>query len=344
MMKKSANLTKFILDFIDESQNNRSEFVPILSNSRFQETLLNYADINGLYYAVAQTIKQLGIPLLKPERFSLELKQIAEIKTTIEILNSISSEYGVKYILIKDINNVQNVARDVDILIHKADWDIMKNALFERGFTIIHDNPAEISFEARGCRRVDIYNGISYFHKDFIRSNRLWGSIEIHTTHGVSHPGLSCSLSLLVNSIHGIFGHPYLSLLDYISFLRSISDKTIVDNSIKIANELGWSRLFERWIERIQVFNDRIEKQGRFLRFPVRNGISFTLDCVTMIEDIDFASRAKFAMAINLIWDDLLFVANKSGIGPRFKSSMILPIMTNRLGHSLRLLRGDSKY
>lgn len=332
-----------LLKLVTNTSDNNDELKRLLVERRLQRATLALADANGLYYAAALRIMQLGVQLVDTERWDAELRNIQEIRNAISTLNTVATEHDIQYILIKEYRVVPNVARDVDIFIHEHDRKRLTEALGTCGFAILHDNPAETSLHARGSRRIDAYARIRYLGKDFIQQDLLWDFRVIHSTHGVAHPGLSPTLTLLLNSIHGLLGHPYLTLLDYLDFLELIENLGNVDDCRDLANKAGWQGLFDEWLQKLGRLREGMAKDGYSAGFPARNGALFTLRCVSQINDMKSGSRLKLTVLLNSIWDDFIYLAEKSGMARVIKSSAAASGVANQVGHHLREMRGDAK-
>lgn len=344
MPSSHLGIAGVLFNLVTKASDNARVLQGLLMDRRFQRLTLALADANGLYYAAAQQIKQMNVPLFDTERWNLELENIVEIKKSIATLNSVTNNSDLRYILIKEYRAIPNVARDVDILIHEDDRNRLIEELNPFGFSILHNNPAEISLEGMASRRIDMYTGIRYFGKDFIREELLWDACEMHSSHDVLHPGLSPPLNLLVNSIHGIFGHPYLTLLDYLDISDLMRDPGNLDCCRRMAAEAGWLDLLEEWFRRINDLQVRVGALGKRVKFPMRNGIFLTLRNASQIEGMKMSPGVRLTLISNLLWDDTIYVAEKSGIYRALKSSKIASGMANRVGHSLRQMRGDTKY
>lgn len=303
------------------------------------------AESNGLFYGMAARWISQGNALPREAEASwrdIQEKQIA-FRRTVEDLNRAANASRREYCIIKDYRTVENVPRDVDVLVRETDQPEFLARLRSEGFEFAYRDEAEMSLMKPGCLRVDVYGGIHYLRRDFLDPEYLFSMRRDLTTHGVTHPGLAPEAAFLLNSAHGLFGHAELTLLDFLDFryLRAgIPDLAAMK---RVAEARGWGRVLDRWDEHLRGLESRIFEEHLPARFPARNGRRFVLAFADELDGAPLSSQDRRALSLSLLWDQLVFVSEAAGVAKALRRSSIASFATNTAGHRLRLLRGDRK-
>jgi hypothetical protein len=301
------------------------------------------ADRNGLYYPFMQAWLRGGgrTPPTHRERWARELSAREALLHTLSLLNRVAEVTGTEYTVIKDSAVPDAVPRDVDILVHPRMSAEFLKGLAREGLVSLFDNEAEHSFVGPDTMRVDVYNRIHYLGREFISLEHLRTSRVPKITHGVEHPGLNPSASFLVNSIHGLLGHAALSLLDFLDLCENQDMAGDLAAVRAQADEAGWGRCFDRWVAYLLDLRTRVVENNQAIRFPLRHGHRLIRACLSEI-DGDLP-RKRGLLDLSLLWDDLVFYSEDSGLREGLKRSRLATAMANATGHRLRILRGDRK-
>lgn len=300
---------------------------------------------NGLFYAMASrwTAQGRALPREADAPWREAMQQREAFRRTVEDLNRAASVSRREYCMIKDYRAVENVPRDVDVLVREADQPAFLAALQSDGFRFASRDEAEVSLSKPGGLRVDVYGKIHYLRRDFLDPEYLFSMRRDCISHGVAHPGLAPEAAYLLNSAHGLFGHAELTLLDFLDFRKlraEIRDAAAVKG---VASHRGWGRVLERWEGHLLDLERRVYEQREPVRFPLRNGRRFLLDCVGQLDGAPLARQDRRALSLSLVWDQLIFVAETAGLAKLLRRSALASLASNTAGHRLRLLRGDRK-
>lgn len=303
------------------------------------------AESNGLLYALATRWIAGGnaLPLGAEEPWREALQRREAFRRTIGDLNRASAASGRGYCLIKDYRSVENVPRDVDILVREADQPDFLAALESEGFEFAYRDEAEVSLSREGALRVDVYGRIHYLRRDFLDPDYLFSMSREYTTHGAAHPGLDAGAALLLNSAHGLFGHAELTLLDFLDYRKLRTEVSDFDSVRAVATQHGWGRVLDRWDGHLGEIGNRLYGERRPVRFPIRNGWRFIMDSVSALDGPPLSSHERRALSLSLLWDQLIFISETVGVARALRRSSLASLASNTAGHRLRLLRGDRK-
>ena len=314
-------------------------------DARALAVALRLAEANGLYYCLLRFLTRSGIavPSSESARWATVLKTRERFLQTITFLNDVAERFGIDYIIIKNCSTVDHVPRDVDVLVREDERSRFMQALRESGLDIVHDDLAETSLQGNGLLRIDVYARIRYLGRDFLDGRFLWESQRAATTYGIDHPGLGPEAAYLLNSVHRLFGYGSITLLDFLDLmnLEARLDKPSWCRSQ--AQACGWARTYDMLTAHFQELGDRLRNESKALAFPHRFGTSFVLRCVSNLDALSLGARERAAFGISLLWDDLIFLFETSGLAEGLRRSPMSARLGNAMGHRLRSARGDRK-
>jgi hypothetical protein len=110
---------KALLSVIDPDYPNDISVEEITGDSTLLNSAIKLAERNGLYYYFILRLKELNtdISFLDEKRWEEEKQKLSGFKETITLLNEVSKEQGIDYLLIKACTKIPHAPRDVDIFI-----------------------------------------------------------------------------------------------------------------------------------------------------------------------------------------------------------------------------------
>ena len=334
-----------VLSLTDPHAQDVPDIRGLARNGRHLRASLDLASANGLAYAFLERLTATDVPLPAEarRRREEEARAAARFRATVSALNDASRATGVGYAVIKACAAVEHVPRDIDIFLAGEGREAFLADLERRGFRSAYRDEAEIALAADGFLRTDVYSRIHYLGRDFVNGGSLLGSACPGLNLGAKFPTLGDEAAYLVNSAHGIFGHAAMSLLDFFSFNdldRRIGGSSRVRG---IAVELGWGQVLDRWTGRLDALRDAVYGKRIPVTFPARHGRRFVLDCVAALDAPRLDPRDAAALRLSLVWDDLLFASERTGLDGVVRGSRTLAGIANAAGHRLRMMRGDRK-
>ena len=115
--------TRFILSVVaphytSNYQKDRREYL----SEKEMSFVLRLATRNGLSYVFLKKLRESNRYKDIAEPFWIQMQdRLTKFKDTIDILNQVSKDHGLEYILIKMPTTLDHVPRDVDIFVHKSD-------------------------------------------------------------------------------------------------------------------------------------------------------------------------------------------------------------------------------
>ncbi|OGS49134.1 MAG: hypothetical protein A3K68_04085 [Euryarchaeota archaeon RBG_16_68_13] len=345
MSRASTDALWHVLSLTDPQRGDVPDFRELAGDGRLLRASLDLASANGLAYPFLERLAAEDVPLPAEarRRWEDESQAAEQFRATVAALNDTSQGTGVAYAVIKACAAVEHVPRDVDIFLAGEGQETFLADLERKGFRPAYRDEAEIALAADGRLRTDVYSRIHYMGRDFVRGGFLLGSARPGSNLGTVFPTLAPEAAYLVNSAHGVFGHAAMSLLDFFSFNdleRRIDDANRVRG---MAAELGWGRVLDRWTDRLDAMRDAVYGRQAPVTFPARHGRRFVLDCVAALDAPRLTTRDVAALRLSLVWDDLLFVSEHTGLDGVVRGSRTLAGIANAAGHRLRMLRGDRK-
>lgn len=300
---------KVVLSVVDLEYQNNIQLEEIVKNRDLLKSAVKLAERNGLYYYFILRLKELNIDLsfLGEERWDKENQKLSELKETIMLLNKVSKDYGIDYILIKACNTIPHIPRDVDIFVHKEEKRKIIEALGNNGMNCVRSDIAQTTLKKEKYLETDIYTGIRYFAVEFLDENFLWKSNVKSKIFGMEYPGLNGEADFLLTLIHSLFGHRVITLLDFLH-IKSLRDNTRdIDLCRKYAYEKGWGSVFDLVLNELDSLHRRIYKEGELIHFPHLFGTNFILKCVSMVDGLYINKANKMFLRISLILDKVIY-------------------------------------
>ena len=303
------NPMKILLSVIDPEYPNDIHVEEIVKDRVLLKSAIKLAEKNGLYYCFVLRLKELNIDLsfLEQERWDKENQKLSELKETIMLLNKVSNDYGIDYILIKTCNTIPHIPRDVDIFVHKGEKRKIIEALGNNGMKCVRSDVAQTTLKKEKYLETDIYMGIHYFGVEFLAEGFLWNSNVKSKIFGMEYPGLNEEADFLLTLIHSLFGHRVITLLDFLH-IKSLRDNIRdIDLCRKYAYEKGWGSVFDLILNELDTLRRRIYKEGELIHFPHLLGTSFILKCVSMVDGLYINKSNKIFLRVSLILDKVIY-------------------------------------
>ncbi len=318
--------------------------VPPADEALLRETC-NLARANGLYFAFVRRLEGSDIDLPPGEgaRWAGELQVHERYLRTLELLRTASEHSRIEYAVIKNVWTIEHVPRDVDVFVPESDVAGFLEALGGQGFETLFDDGAEISTASPGSLRVDIYPRVHYLGRDFLSGAALAAARTTESFSAMRIPTIRADAAFALNSIHSIFGHGAMTLLDFLD-LRALAVRSEDGHPARAhAETFGWARTFDLWMEHLERLHETVYEKGLAPTFPLRHGRAFIRQAIALLDGDPLALRERIALRASLLWDDLLFASEGSGLNDGLRRSAMASGVANAAGHRLRTLRGDRK-
>lgn len=315
----------------------------ITKNRNLLKSAIKLSERNGLYYNFISKLREMDVelPPSEKERWHKEEQRLAEFKETIRLLNKVSDDYGIDYILIKICNIVPYIPKDVDIFIGKEDRIRLINALENNGMKCIHSSTAETILRKTGYIDIEFYTGINYLGVNFIDEDFLWKSKTKDKMFDIEFPGLNKESSFLLTLIHRLIAHRSISLLDLLYLMSLI--KGIQDISVcrKYTYEKGWGAVFDLAQQELNTIHEKIYQEGKIINFPYLFDRKFVLRCVSEVDGLKIKGYSKMFLQLSLIQDGILHRLNNSALYNLLKSFKLTRNAANALFRVIKSGRGD---
>ena len=316
MNRRAAEAFWTVLSAVDPGLRAETSVARLREDGRLLEDAVGLATANGLSFPFLRRLREwdVRLPARAEDRWRQDSESAIRVRDTLERLNDASRATGISYTVIKNCMTVDHVPRDLDVFIPSGEREGFLAALGSQGLRLAYHDEAEISLQGPGLLKVDVYSRIHYLGRDFLRPEYLLGSRTTASAHGATHPTLLSEAAFLLNSAHGLFGHGAMSLLDFMDLTRlrqRISDPAAVRAE---AASLGWGRVLDRWLGRLQEMERRVYGDRVPMRFPVRHGTRFVLGSVAALDGAHLGPRDFMALRASLWWDDLVFLSEVAGL------------------------------
>jgi hypothetical protein len=312
-------------------------------DSKLINKLLKLANDNGLRYHLCSGLSREGIrsqqveKILDKERYRLE-----KYLNTLDLLNNISGNDQIDYILIKSYNRIPHIPRDIDIFIRTRQRDRLFDIFRRNNMRCVQGGPAETSFESEKYLRIDLYTDIIYMSIPFLEGDYLWGSQKDIDIFGRSVKGLSQDADLLLILVHNIIAHGKLTLLDLLH-IRQISKEADISECRRYAERQGWGAFFDLALSRISGISRAIYIDKTEVQFPYLFEREFLKRCIYSIEGMDLTAFQKFFLGLSLLQDKMIHRSKGTILYRALRSSDILRNIFNSLTAGVKRYRGDNK-
>ncbi len=300
---------KVVLSVVDPEYPAKVDTDRLEKDEKLFKSTVKLAEKNGLYYYFILRLKELNIDLsfLEEERWDKEAKKLSELKETIMLLNKVSNDYGIDYILIKSCNAIPHIPRDMDIFVHRGEKRKIIEALENKGMKCVRSDIAQTTLKKEKHIETDIYTGIRYFAVEFLDDSFLWNSNVKSKIFGIEYPGLNAEADFLLTLIHSLFGHRVITLLDFLH-IKSLRDNIRdIDLCRKYAYEKGWGSVFDLVLNELDTLHRRIYKEEEVVHFPYLLGTNFILKCVSIVDGLYMSTSNKIFLRISLILDKVIY-------------------------------------
>jgi Uncharacterised nucleotidyltransferase len=307
--------------------------------------VITLARANGLYYPFLKRYLAAGgrVPSNETSRWGSVYRAIGGLRSSLDALAEASRVTGIEYLVIKNVQTIEHVPRDLDIFLREADRAAFLEGLRSAGFEFAYNDGSEISLARPGSMRVDVYSRIHYLARDFLDESYLFRSRAATRLHGHEVPGLEPEAAFLLNSAHAIFGHGAITLLDFLDF-RNLQALSGVPNQFRDrAASFDWAGVYDLWWQRLADLQVRVFEQRIPTEFPQPLEGRFVLEAVSRLNGHVLGLRERAALRLSLLWDRLLFAAEASGVEEGLRSSALARSLANSAGHRIRFMRGDRK-
>lgn len=295
-----------VLTVIDPEYPKRVDIEKIVNDKKLFKSAIRFAERNGLYYYFISRLKNLNLdlPFLDAKRWEEESKRLEEFKESIRLLNKVSSEYGIDYILIKACNTIPHVPRDVDIFVRETDRVKIIEALKSYGMEYIETSVTEMILRKEAHIDIELYNRICYLGIDFIEDDFLFESRITDTILGIEYPSLNKEANLLLTVIHALLGHRRISLLDFLHIMN-LQKKDNIDVCREYARKKGWVSMFDLTSNELDSLHERIYKKGMIIHFPYLFKRNFMMKCISELIELN-NKKLKIVFYLSLIQDEIV--------------------------------------
>lgn len=300
---------------------------------------------NGLYYAFLKRYLDSGhrLPPHEHSRWEAQYHGIVGLQASLDALADTSQSVGIEFLVIKNIQTIEHVPRDLDIFVRDSDRGAFLERLRSEGFEFVYNDGSEISLARPGSMRVDVYSRIHYLGRDFLDEAYLFRSRAAIRLHQREVPGLEPEAAFLLNSAHAMFGHGAVTLLDFLDF-RSLQARATTPHRFRgRAASFDWAGVYDLWSQRLAELQAGVLGQRIPVAFPHHLESRFVLDAISRLDGHVLGLRERAALRLSLLWDRLLFAAESSGVEEALRSSAVARSLANSAGHRIRFMRGDRK-
>ncbi|MBI4287993.1 MAG: nucleotidyltransferase family protein [Chloroflexi bacterium] len=318
--------------------------VPYALEKGLVKRVVRLAKANGLFYCVARGIntQEQDLSFLKEALAQEERKRQAYLET-IRLLNDIEARHGIRFMLIKACTSVPHVPRDIDIFVSPMEKSSFSQALKDSGFKCVYDSPAESSYASPGHMELDIYTSIIYAHKTFFDEDFLWQAKTIEEKDGLKYPALQPYANYPLILVHSLFGHRVMSLLDFLQ-LQYLRRSMQPDASRDYAYLMGWGKVFDIAVERLDVIEKMVSARSPGISFPLLFDQRFVMACFAKLGDGgEDEFHASLSLRLSLFIDRLVHELRKSPFYEPLERLKFPGRVATNLGLIVRRLRGDRK-
>ena len=297
---------KIVLAVVDPEYPVKVDIDRLGKDEKLFKSTIKLAERNGLYYYFILRLKELGVdlPLSEEDRWKKENQKLSEFKETIKLLNNVSKEYGIEYIIIKECNTIPHIPRDIDIFVRNEDRTRIIKALEDNGMQCTRTEVTETSLEGKNYLKVDIYSRIIYLSIDIFDD----GVIKSKMMAKIINTNLECfvlptELDFILLSFHSLFGHMKISLLDFLHLMKVYRE---INSTIcrKYIEEKGLEIAFNLFLEELNKINAKIVSGKDIIHFPYYFSQDFVITCAQNSTKLNALS--KFILQFSLMTDKIV--------------------------------------
>ena len=340
-MNKSEPM-KILLSVIDPEYPNDITVEEIAKDRALLKSTIKLAERNGLYYYFIYKLKKLGVdpPLSENNRWKEENQRLSEFKETIKLLNTVSNDYGIDYIIIKACNAIPHIPRDIDIFVRNKDRTKIINALEDNGMKCVISDVTETVLRKEGYIEIELYSKICYLGMDFIDGNFFWESRIKDMMFEMEYSSLNKEANFLLMLIHRLLGHRSMSLLDFLH-MKYLRNDINIDVCRRHAYEKGWGSVFDLALNELNILYEKIYKEGSVVHFPYLYDRNFMLKCVSEIDGLRMGKRNKIIFHLSLIQDRFIHELKDSFSYNLLKSFKPSRVVITFFIRRVKKMRGD---
>ena len=331
-----------VLAVVDSEYPEKVNIGEIAKDKKLFKSAVRLAERNGLYYYFISRLRELNVdlPLLDVKRWEEENKKLEEFKESIKLLNKVSNDYGLDYIVIKECNTILHIPKDIDIFTQKEERSKIIKALEDNGMKYLDIDVNETILRKEGYIDVELYSRICYLGIDFIDGSFLRKSCVKNMMFEIEYFDLNKEANFLITLIHRLLGHRSMSLLDFLH-MKHIRNDIQVDVCRKYACEKGWGSVFDLTLNKLNILHEKIYKEGDVVPFPYLFDRKFMLKCVSGIDGLNMGKYDKIIFSISLIQDRIIHELKDSFLYNLLKSFKPTRIVISFFTRSVRKMRGD---
>lgn len=333
---------KFVLAIVDPEYSVNIDIDRLKKDEKLFRSTVKLAERNGLYYYFIYRLRKLGVdlPLSEENRWKKENRRLSEFKETLSLLNGISEDYGIDYIIIKACNAIPHIPRDIDIFVRNEDQTKIIKALEDNGMKCVISDVTETVLRKEGYIDVELYSKICYLGMDFIDESFFWESNVKDVMFDVAYSGLDKEANFLLMLIHRLLGHRSMSLLDFLH-MKYLEADIDVDLCRMHARERGWESVFDLALNKLDTLHEKVYRDGEIVLFPYLFDRKFMLKCVFEIGGLKMRGRDKIIFRIALIQDGIIHKLKDSFIYNLIKSFKPTRILISFFIRNVKRMRRD---
>jgi len=333
---------KVVLSVVDPEYPNQVNLEEIMGKKDLLKFAIKLAERNGLYYYFINKLREQNVDILLEEKhWNEKERRLSDLKETIALLNEVSKEQGINYILIKDCNTVPHIPRDVDIFIRAEEKEDMIKALDKYGMRCEHSGSIETTLLGEAYLPIDLYTKIVYFGNEFLDEGFLFNSIEEKEMFGIRYPGLNNEAEFMLTLLHSLFGHRCLTLLDFLHLKQIKNSKLDIKLCKNYARTAKWENVFLLALEEFNLIHKEIYMGNRKITFPYLFNIKFVMKCVQQINRISLSQSDKFRIYFSLFLDGAKLKLEGSMFYNMVRGCTPLRKALLSVGYRSRSMRGD---
>jgi hypothetical protein len=310
LRRSSVNATSLILYCVDDEYRRAHPDLLRIAEDKERTWLkaLRIAGENGLlYYFSKQLIREdehVPKKLLKSIIFQEERLMI-RLKRTLHFVNSFFHDIGLEFMFIKLYRHIPYVPRDVDLLIRKEDGQRIVRELGRNNILVKTSSDVESQFEKPGLLKVDLYQGFVYFSQQFLDDECLWHDSRIVDICGINCRIPSREADMLSLLVHALFGHRYLSLLDFLYAKELLGLGISADRLSSLCECRKGNYAFMTMLATINNICQELYSTNtiRSVDFPFVLSPRYVLQAIQGCKDIDIGTRRKLSFIISTLFD-----------------------------------------
>ena len=238
----NLNSIEFILSVVDQDYQNDLSLGELVKNKDFFLKAIQMAEKNGLYYNFIWELKNsnMDLPFMDKGRWEKEEEKLSAFKEAVGLLNTILKSSEIDYIVIKACNMLPHVPKDIDIFVPLEEKSKAIKALENEGFKCLRSDDIETILTKGENIKIDVYTRLNYFGIECIDEQFLLNSVTKDKIFGVEYQGLNKEANFLLMTVHSLFGHGAMTLLDFLHLKLLMKNGVDLNACREYAHEKGW--------------------------------------------------------------------------------------------------------